>query len=191
MSADPEQEYFCDGMADEIINALARVKGLRVVARTSAFSFKGKEQDVRDNGKALNVETLLEGSVRKSGNRITAQLIKIADGYHLWSERFDRELADVFDIQDEISLAVVDQLKVELLGGEKAAVRKPLPMTSTSTIFTSSDAFIFIVSRKRIWQRASNISRRPSRGLPTMRPATRVWRQCTCGGVSTWDSYRR
>ena len=113
-------------MAEEIINALAHLKGLRVVARTSAFSFKGKELDAREIGKTLNVETLLEGSVRKSGNRIriTAQLINAADGYHLWSERFDRDLADVFAIQDEISLAVVDQLKVELLGSERAAVTK-------------------------------------------------------------------
>ena len=126
MSADPEQEYFCDGMAEEIINALSRVKGLRVVARTSAFAFKGKQRDAREIGKILNVETLLEGSVRKSGDRlrITTQLVNIADGYQLWSERYDRELTDVFDVQDEISLAVVSQLKVELLGQEKASTTK-------------------------------------------------------------------
>ena len=94
-SADPEQEYFCDGMAEEIINALSRVRGLRVVARTSAFAFKGKQHDVREIGKILNVETLLEGSVRKSGDRIriTTQLVNIADGYQLWSERYDRKLS--------------------------------------------------------------------------------------------------
>jgi len=126
LSADKEQEYFCDGMAEEIINALSQVEDLRVVARTSAFSFRGKEIDIREIGKKLNVQTLLEGSVRKAGNRvrITAQLINVSDGYHLWSERFDRDLADVFAIQDEISLAIVDKLKIKLLGDEKAKMLK-------------------------------------------------------------------
>jgi serine/threonine-protein kinase len=121
LSADPEQEYFCDGMAEEIINALTHMEGLRVVARTSAFSFRGKEMDIREIGRKLNVETLLEGSVRKAGNRvrITAQLVDVADGYHLWSEKYDRDMEDIFAIQDEISLAIVDKLKVRLLGGEK------------------------------------------------------------------------
>jgi len=132
LSADKEQEYFCDGMAEEIINALTHVERLRVVARTSAFSFRGKETDIREIGKKLNVETLLEGSVRKAGNRlrINAQLVNVADGYHLWSEKYDRDMGgsccpeDIFCIQDEISLAVVDKLKVKLLGGEKARLVK-------------------------------------------------------------------
>jgi TolB-like protein/Tfp pilus assembly protein PilF len=126
LSADKEQEYFCDGMAEEVINALSQIEDLRVVARTSAFSFRGKEIDIREIGRKLNVQTLLEGSVRKAGNRvrITAQLIKVEDGYHLWSERFDRDLADVFAIQDEISLAIVDKLKVKLLGNEKERMLK-------------------------------------------------------------------
>jgi len=126
LSADKEQEYFCDGMAEEIINALTNVEGLRVVARTSAFMFKDKHEDTREIGRKLNVETLLEGSVRKAGNRlrITAQLINVGDGYHLWSEKFDRELADVFAIQDEISLAIVGKLKVRLLGDEKKKMVK-------------------------------------------------------------------
>jgi serine/threonine-protein kinase len=126
MSTDPEQDYFCDGMAEEIINALTQVEGLRVVARTSAFSFKGKNVNVRDIGRELGVEAVLEGSVRKAGNRlrITAQLINVADGFHLWSERFDRELADVFAIQDEIAQAIVDKLEVKVLGKEKAALVK-------------------------------------------------------------------
>ena len=124
MSADPEQEYFCDGMADEIINALAQLDGLRVVARTSAFAFKGQRLDVREVGKRLSVGTLLEGSVRRAGNRlrITAQLIDVADGYHLWSERYDRDVEDVFAIQDEISLAIVDKLKIRLLGKDRGAI---------------------------------------------------------------------
>jgi serine/threonine protein kinase/tetratricopeptide (TPR) repeat protein len=124
MSADTENEYFCDGLAEDLINALTKVENLYVVARTSAFSFKGKEMDVREIGGRLNVANVLEGSVRKAGNRlrITAQLISVEDGYHLWSERYDRELEDVFAIQDEITLAIVDKLKVKLLKGERAAL---------------------------------------------------------------------
>lgn len=112
MSNDPEQEYFSDGIAEELLNALAKVKTLQVSARTSSFSFKGKELDIRDIGQQLNVETLLEGSVRKFGNkiRITAQLIDVSNGYHLWSETYDRELDDIFAIQDEITAAIVSAL---------------------------------------------------------------------------------
>jgi TolB-like protein/Tfp pilus assembly protein PilF len=126
MSADPDQEYFCDGLAEEIINALTQIEDLHVVARTSAFSFKAQNVKIRDIGRELNVATVLEGSVRKAGNRlrVTAQLVKVADGYHLWSERFDRELDDVFAIQDEITLAIVDKLKPRLLGRDKAKLAK-------------------------------------------------------------------
>ncbi|MBS1787829.1 MAG: protein kinase [Acidobacteria bacterium] len=126
ISADEENEYFCDGLAEELLNALSKIEALHVAARTSSFSFKGKETDIREIGQKLNVGAVLEGSVRKSGNRlrITAQLINISDGYHLWSERYDRQMEDIFDIQDEISLAIVDALKVKLLGAEKAAVTK-------------------------------------------------------------------
>jgi TolB-like protein/tetratricopeptide (TPR) repeat protein len=126
MSADPEQEYFCDGMAEEIINSLTKIKDLRVVARTSAFSFKGKNLDIREIGKQLNVGKVLEGSVRIAGNRIriTAQLINVADGYHLWSDRYDRELEDVFAIQDDVTMAIVDNLKLKLVKQQKAAVLK-------------------------------------------------------------------
>jgi len=121
MSADPEQDFFCDGLTEELISTLSRVRDLKVVARTSAFAFKGGGLDVRKVGRKLDVRTILEGSVRRSGDslRITAQLINVADGYHLWSERFDRELKDVFRIQDEISLAIVDVLKLKLLGEER------------------------------------------------------------------------
>jgi TolB-like protein/Flp pilus assembly protein TadD len=126
LSPEKEQEYFCDGLTEEIINALSHIRELRVVARTSAFAFKGKEVDIRDVGEKLNVDAVLEGSVRKSGDRIriTAQLINVTDGYHLWSERFDREMKDVFEIQDEVTLDILDKLKIELLGGEKARVVK-------------------------------------------------------------------
>jgi serine/threonine-protein kinase len=126
MSSDPEQEFFSDGISEEIINMLAQVPGLKVAGRTSAFSFKGKNQDLRLIGEQLNVNHILEGSVRKSGNkiRITAQLIKVVDGYHLWSEKYDRELEDIFDIQDEISLAILDAIKIKLFGAAKEAVLK-------------------------------------------------------------------
>ena len=126
MSADPDQEYFCDGMAEEVINALAHVEGLQVAARTSAFAFKGQNRDVREIGRLLDVGSVLEGSVRRAGARlrITAQLVRVADGMHLWSERFDRQPDDVFAIQDEISLTIVDRLKVRLLPSEQAHVVK-------------------------------------------------------------------
>jgi len=116
LSADKENEYFSDGLAEDIIDALTQVPGLRVMARTSAFVFRGKEADVREIGARLNVENILEGSVRRAGNRIrvTAQLVKASDGYHLWSQRFDREMTDVFAIQDEISQAIVEKLRVRL-----------------------------------------------------------------------------
>jgi eukaryotic-like serine/threonine-protein kinase len=126
MSADKENEYFCDGLSEDIINALCNIQDLRVAARTSAFAFKGKEIDIRTVGEKLNVGKVLEGSVRKSGQRlrITAQLINVEDGYHIWSGQFDREMKDIFDIQEEISLAIVDQLKLKLVKGEKEKILK-------------------------------------------------------------------
>jgi serine/threonine protein kinase/tetratricopeptide (TPR) repeat protein len=125
LSADPENEYFSDGMTEEIINALSQVSGLRVASRTSAFAFRGKTVDIPRVGQALNVTSVLEGSVRKAGNRIrvTAQLIRVADDDHLWSEKFDRELADIFEVQDQIAQAIVQVLRVKLMGtGETALV---------------------------------------------------------------------
>jgi serine/threonine-protein kinase len=116
MSGDKENEYFSDGLAEEIINALTRIPGLKVIARTSAFAFKGKHDDVRRIAEVLGVTTVLEGSVRKSGSRVrvTAQLITAADGSHLWSERYDREMTDVFAIQDEIAAAITEALHIKL-----------------------------------------------------------------------------
>jgi TolB-like protein/Tfp pilus assembly protein PilF len=125
MSGDKEQEYFSDGLAEEIINALAQIDGLKVIARTSAFAFKGQNTDVRRIAETLGVANILEGSVRRAGNRIrvTAQLITAIDGSHLWSERYDRELADVFAVQDEISAAISAALKVRLSPQVTARVR--------------------------------------------------------------------
>ena len=116
MSSDPEQEYFSDGLTEEIINALAHLPALKVIARTSSFAFKGKHLDIRDIARTLGVTTILEGSVRKGGNRIrvTAQLINVADGSHLWSERYDRDVADVFAVQDDIAAAISRELQGKL-----------------------------------------------------------------------------
>jgi serine/threonine protein kinase/Tfp pilus assembly protein PilF len=126
MSADAENEYFTDGMAEEIINALSKIQSLRVASRTASFGFKGKNEDIAEIGRKLKVSSFLEGSVRKMGNRlrITAQLVNVADGYHLWSERYDREMEDIFAIQDEISQAIVKALRVILTEGEKKQIEK-------------------------------------------------------------------
>jgi len=121
MSSDPEQEYFADGISEEILNALAKVTELKVAGRTSSFAFKGKNEDLLEIGKVLRVNHILEGSVRKSGNRvrITAQLIKVEDGFHMWSETYDCELNDIFVIQDEISAAILSQLKTNYSASNK------------------------------------------------------------------------
>jgi TolB-like protein/Flp pilus assembly protein TadD len=126
MSNDPDNEYFSDGIAEEIINTLTKVKALRVVSRTSSFAFKGRNDDIGEIGRKLKVNTVLEGSVRKASDklRVTAQLVNAADGYHLWSERYDRQLEDVFEIQDEIAENIVRALRVVLGEDEKRAIEK-------------------------------------------------------------------
>jgi eukaryotic-like serine/threonine-protein kinase len=122
MSGDKENEYFSDGLAEEIINALAQIPGLKVTARTSAFAFRGKESDIRKIAEALDVRTILEGSVRRAGSRIrvTACLINAADGSHLWVQRYDREMADIFELQDEIAHAIASVLQVNLSAARSA-----------------------------------------------------------------------
>ena len=126
LSSNPDNEYFCDGLAEELLNALGKVDGLRVAARTSAFAFKNRDASLSEIGRALGVTTVLEGSVRASGSRlrIAVQLANAADGFHLWAERYDRELTDIFDVQDEITLAVVEALKLRLLGDQREAALK-------------------------------------------------------------------
>lgn len=147
LSVDSENEYFCDGLAEDLLNALTKVKNLRVAARTSAFSFKHQELDVREIARRLNVATVLEGSVQKTGNRlrILTQLIDATDGYHLWSERFDRQMDDIFAIQDEIALAIVDKLKLKLLADEKAALVK----RSTENL----DAYHLYLRGRHFWNK--------------------------------------
>ena len=123
MSRDADDEYFSDGLAEEIINLLAHIPGLNVTARTSSFAFRGKEQDITQIAETLRVSTILEGSVRRAGSRIrvTVQLINALDGYHLWSERYDREMTDVFAMQDEMAAAIARALQLKLTGKSPAS----------------------------------------------------------------------
>jgi adenylate cyclase len=153
MSAEKDQEYFCDGIAEEIINNLTRVKGLSVASRTSSFAFKGQSEDVRSIGKKLGVSAVLEGSLRKSGDqlRITAQLIAVEDGYHLWAERYDRRLKDVFAIQDEISLRIAETLKVTLSPAEGGAFgRVPTTDLQAYDYYLRGKQFYYQYKRKSI-----------------------------------------
>jgi serine/threonine protein kinase len=137
MSRDADDEYFSDGLADEIINALTQVAGLKVIARTSAFAFKGKNEDIRRIAEALGVTSVLEGSVRRAGNRlrVTAQLIHAADGTHLWSQRYDREMTDIFAVQDEIAAAIAGSLQVKLTG-------KPVTTRTSEPNLPAYEAFL-------------------------------------------------
>jgi TolB-like protein len=127
LSGDPENQYFGDGLAEDLINALTQLPGVHVASRTSSFRFGGREGDVAEIGRTLRVATVLEGSVRRAGERlrVTAQLISVANGYHLWSQRYDRQVADVFDIQDDIVRAIVESLAPALSGDSRTTVRRP------------------------------------------------------------------
>jgi TolB-like protein len=126
LSPQKDQDYFCDGIAEEIINHLAKMEGIRVASRTSSFAYKGQPEDIRNIGKNLDVKTVLEGSVRKADDRlrITTQLFDVSDGCHLWSEQFDRQMADIYDIQLEIARSITQTLKIKLSDKEKHAVKK-------------------------------------------------------------------
>jgi len=141
MSNDPDQEYFSDGISEELLNVLAQFPGLRVAARTSSFQFKGQNQDIADIARQLRVNHVVEGSVRKAGNRlrITAQLIDAVTGFHLWSETYDRDLDDVFAIQDEISTSIGDALEIELqLGsGDAPATLPSIPAAASAQAYES------------------------------------------------------
>jgi TolB-like protein/tetratricopeptide (TPR) repeat protein len=131
MSPGKDQEYLGDGIAEDIITELSRIKGLKVIGRTSSFQFKGEKIDLRDLGEKLNVSSVLEGSVMKSGNkiRITAQLINVSDGAHIWAEHYDKPMDDIFAIHDQISRAISDKMKVSLLGNHNRSERKPTSNT--------------------------------------------------------------
>jgi adenylate cyclase len=155
MSAEAENEYFCDGLAEELLNALANVDGLKVAARTSSFSFKGKNIAAGEIGRLLNVGSILEGSVRRAGNRlrITAQLINAADGYHLWSERYDREIKDIFDVQDEITRSIVETLKVKLLGENETIAKRRTDDLEAYELYLKG-RFFFNQYTIEAWQKA-------------------------------------
>ena len=151
MSLTKDQEYFCDGIAEEIINDLAQVGGLRVASRTSSFAYKGGREDIRNIGKKLGVRSVLEGSVRRTDNRIriTTQLISVADGYHLWSEQYDRELKDVFVIQEEIAQSITQALKIELTDEEKSAIEQtPTPSIEAYDFYLRGRRFFYRHTRK-------------------------------------------
>jgi TolB-like protein/Tfp pilus assembly protein PilF len=156
LSAEAENEYFCDGLAEELLNALAKIEDLKVAARTSSFSFKGKNTSIGEIGRALAVDTVLEGSVRKASNRlrITVQLVNAADGYHLWSERYDREMQDIFDVQDDITLSVVDALKVKLLGTEKATVLKRYTKNTEAFELYLKGRYFWLKFNPESWKKA-------------------------------------
>lgn len=153
MSSAKDQEYFCDGIAEEIINNLVRIRGLRVTSRTSSFAFKSKLQDIREIGKKLGVANVLEGSVRKEGNqiRVTVQLIKTEDACHLWSERYDRELKDIFAIQDEIARSIAATLKIALTPRESSAIGKaPTTDLEAYDYYLRGKLFFYQYKRKGI-----------------------------------------
>jgi TolB-like protein/Flp pilus assembly protein TadD len=148
MSADPENEYFSDGITEELLNALTRVDGLQVTSRTSSFAFKGKHNDIREIAIQLNVDKVLEGSVRKAGNRvrITAQLINAADGYHIWSENYDRDLNDIFEVQDEISNIIANKLRENLSS-------KPAAETITKSHVRNITAYTLYLKGLHYWNK--------------------------------------
>jgi TolB-like protein/cytochrome c-type biogenesis protein CcmH/NrfG len=153
MSPEKDQEHFCDGIAEEIISSLTQVKELHVASRTSSFAFKGKSEDVRMIGRKLGVAAVLEGSVRKAGDhlRITAQLINVEDGYHLWSERYDREMKDIFAIQDEISRSIAATLKITLTPEESSALAKvPTADVQAYDYYLRGKQFLYQYKRKGI-----------------------------------------
>ncbi|MDH5273947.1 MAG: hypothetical protein OEY13_12825, partial [Gammaproteobacteria bacterium] len=149
LSGDASKDYFSDGMSEELLNLLARVPGLKVAARTSAFAYKGRNVDIREVGKELGVETVLEGSVRQSGDRVrvTAQLIDTESGFHLWSETYDRRMADIFAVQDEIATAIVDKLKIELAPREQQLAQRDQAPTQ------DLEAYELYLQGRAIWKR--------------------------------------
>ena len=185
MSGDPEQEYFADGMVEEITTALARVRSLFVIARNSAFTYKGRAVDVRQVGRELGVRYVLEGSVRKAGERvrITGQLVDAATGSHVWADRFDGTLADVFDLQDQIAARVVAAIQPNLLKAEiERAQRKPRRTCKPMTAYCRRcRCFVDAVVRTLSGRRHCYEER--SRSILTMHSHWSIWHSAN----STWS----
>ena len=171
MSGDAEQEYFADGITEDIITDLSKVSALSVIARNSVFTYKGKHADIQEVGRRFNVAHVLEGSVRKAGNRvrITAQLIDARDGTHLWAERYDRDLTDIFAVQDEITKMIVDQLKVRLLPQEKKAIEAAPTKASRPTTTICRAAISSTCTHSSMCCLPGACSRRPSSSTQPMR----------------------
>jgi len=173
LSADPENQYFADGMADEIISALSKVEALRVASRTSAFAFRDRREDVREIARALNVATVLEGSVRRSGRRlrVAVQLVTAEDGFQLWSSRFDRDLEDVFAVQDEIAASIADALRVVLTPKERQAIQRvPTANLAAYDLYLRGRAELRKLTEESIVQ-AQHLFRRATELDPDFTPA--------------------
>ncbi|MGB9004608.1 MAG: tetratricopeptide repeat protein [Candidatus Aminicenantales bacterium] len=196
MSPQKDQEYFCDGMTEELINRLSNIKELKVPARTSAFTFKGKAEDIREIGRKLDVEKVLEGSVRKEGSqlRITVQLVNVSDSYHIWSETFDKELTKVFAIQDEIALTVVDKLKFTLLSDEKAKlIKRPTENPEAYDLYLLGRFFYYKTTeedlKKAIKYFEQAIAKDPGYALAYAGQATCYTVLCAIGFLAPKESY--
>jgi adenylate cyclase len=158
ISGDPEQDYFADGMVEEIITALSRFKWLFVIARNSSFTFKGRAVDIKEVGRRLGVRYVLEGSVRKAAGkvRITGQLIDAVTGAHIWADKFERDLTDIFALQDEVSIAVVSAIQPKLLQTEIALAARRRPENLTPMIFISAHCSSFTYRPAKAWPRRSS-----------------------------------
>jgi eukaryotic-like serine/threonine-protein kinase len=186
LSADKENEYFSDGLAEEIINALTKVRGLKVTARTSAFAFRGENQDIRRIAETLNVRTILEGSVRRAGNRIrvVAELVNASDGYHIWSERYDAQITDVFAVQDEIAGAIAAALKLKL-SPDQGARQRHLPSLPAYEALLMGRHYLFNATpegmEKSLAYFEKAIALDPEYALPHALVGTYYWMQAMNG----------
>jgi len=196
MSPQKDQEYFCDGMTEELINRLSNIKELKVPARTSVFTFKGKAEDIREVGRKLNVEKVLEGSIRKEDGqlRITVQLVNVSDSYHIWSETYDKELTKVFAIQDEIALTIADKLKLTLLSDEKArVVKRPTENLEAYNLYLLGRYFYYKTTEEdlhkaiRYFEQA--IAKDPGYALAYSGQATCYSVLCVISGLAPEESY--
>ena len=171
MSSDPENEYLSDGLTEDLIMAFSRLKGLRVPARTSSFAFKGKNEDICRIGHQLNVTKILEGSVRKVGDRlrITAQLINVADGDHLWAHTFDRQMQEVFAIQDEITREIVNALEMQLVGaGDQPLAKHGTYNTDAYQLYLQAQVSLLQVYRRGV-QALSRVLQKSARNRAQLR----------------------
>src|SRR5581483_4990946 len=189
MSADKDNEYFSDGLAEELINVLSKTEGLRVASRTSAFAFKGKSEDIRKIGEKLNVATVLEGSVRKSGQRlrISAQLIKVSDGFQLWSETYNRQMEDIFDIQDEIAQNITKALRVILSDTDRRVLEKAKPIDIAAYDFYLRGMQFFHQFRRKGFDFAGDMFRRAIAIDPTYARAYAGLADCHSMLYQNWD----